>query len=342
VKAVILAAGRSTRTYPLTITRPKPLLPVLNRPLLGYNLQILSTIVEGFVLVVGYYASMIETVFGKHYRGIPIEYAYQKDQLGTADAVLAAKEFVEEGFLLLNGDDIYGADDLKATAESQGNAVLGVKIADSSRFGMLVAEGTRLVNIAEKPETPFTGLANAGLYRLTLGIFGYLSGVEASPRGEFEFVDAVTALAGDVPVKIVKSAGGFLSIGSPADLLEAQKALWPGGSYLEGRYCRVSPSASIGPTVTIGDSCAVGRGASLSNSIIFDGVNIGGDVKIKDSVLGSTVAVGEGALLEAAVVGDNAMIGPEAHIGPGSRVWPGVTVPGGAEVSGECKGSAED
>lgn len=342
MKAVILAAGRSTRTYPLTIARPKPLLPLLNSPLLGYNLKILSPIVEGFVLVVGYYADMIKAVFGKRYRGVSIEYAYQKDQLGTADAVLAAKEFVEDDFLLLNGDDIYGANDLKAVAEARGNVVLGVEVADVSRFGILVTEGARLTDIAEKPDTPVTGLVNAGLFRLTPGVFDYLSRVEASPRGEFEFVDAVTALASDLVVEIIKSTGGFLSIGSPADLLKAQKALWPGGFYLEGRDCLISSSASIGPTVTIGDSCIISGNASLSNSIIFDGVNIGGGVKIKDSVLGSTVEIGESAVLEAAVVGDNAIIGPEAYIGPGSKVWPGVTVPGGTGVSGEYRGGAGD
>jgi NDP-sugar pyrophosphorylase family protein len=342
VKAVILGAGRSTRTYPLTLTRPKPLLPLLNRPLLDYNLRVLSSIVEGLVLVVGYYADMIKAVFGKQYRGVSIEYAYQKEQLGTADAVLASKEFVEDGFLLLNGDDVYGADDLKTVVEARGNVVLGVEVADSSRFGMLVAEGKRLTNIAEKPDTPVTGLANAGLYRLTPDIFDYLSGIETSPRGEFEFVDAVTALAGDMVVKTIKSTGGFLSIGTAADLLEAQKALWPGGFYLEGRYSRVSRSASIGPTVTIGNSCTVGRDASLSNSIIFDEVNIGGRVKIIDSVLASNVKVGKGAVLEAATVGDKVTIGPEAYIGSGSRVWPGVTVPGGAEVSGEYRGGAGD
>jgi NDP-sugar pyrophosphorylase family protein len=342
VKTVVLAAGRSTRTYPLTLTRPKPLLPLLNRQLLDYNLRVLFPVVEGFILVVGYYADMIKTVFGDDYRGTPIEYAYQTEQLGTADAVLVSEGFVNDDFLLLNGDDIYSAADLKAVVAAHGNIVLGAEVTDSSRFGMLVIEGSRLIKITEKPEIPTSGLANAGLYRLTPDIFDYVKEVEPSPRGEFEFVDAITALAGARAVETKKSTEGFLSIGTATDLIEAQKALWSGGLFIEGWNCRVAPSASIGPAVTIGNSCTIGGDVSLSNSIIFDEVNIGGEAKVKDSVLGSNVEVGEGAVLEAATVGDSAIIGPRAYLGPGSGVWPRVAVPTEGEISGEYQGNANN
>lgn len=335
MKAVILAAGKSTRTYPLTLTGPKPLLPLLNRPLLEYNLDVLRPHVDGFVLVVGYFAEMIRGLFGDVYKGTPVEYVYQTEQRGTADAVLTAEGLIERDFLVLNADDIYFRDDVAAVAKSPGNAVLGVEADDPSRFGVLVAEGKNLREIVEKPEGSVSGLANAGLYRFTRYVFEHLKTVEPSPRGEYELVDAITALAAVSAVGVVESVNGFLSVGTAADLLEAQKALWPGGRFIEGRDCRVASGATIGPCVTIGAGCAVGADASISNSILFDRVSINVGAKIEDSVIGFNVNVGERAVLESAVVGDGVVVDSEARLEPGSRIWPDTVVPSGVVVSGD-------
>ena len=119
MKAVILAAGKSTRCYPLTLTRPKPLLPLFLHPLVTYNMREMREIVDGFVLVVGYKAEMVRAELGDEYLGIPIEYALQAEQRGTADALNAARDHVNEGFLLLNGDDIYYEEDLYAVASAE-------------------------------------------------------------------------------------------------------------------------------------------------------------------------------------------------------------------------------
>jgi NDP-sugar pyrophosphorylase family protein len=335
VKAVILAAGKSTRTYPLTLTGPKPLLPLLNRPLLEYNLDVLRPQVDGFVLVVGYFAEMIRDRFGEVYEGTPIEYVYQAEQRGTADAVLTAEGSIEGDFLVLNADDIYFKGDVAAVAESPGNAVLGAGVGDPGRFGILVAEGQNLREIVEKPEGSVSGLANAGLYRFSRRIFEHLKKVEPSPRGEYELVDAITALAANSAVRVMESAKGFLSVGTAADLLEAQKALWPGGQLVQGRDCRVAPGAAVGHYVTIGDGCAVGADASISNSILFDGVKIGAEAEVKNSVIGFNVNVGERTVVGNAVIGDGVVINSEAYLEPGSRIWPDTVVPSGAVVSGD-------
>lgn len=335
MKAVILAAGESTRTYPLTLTGPKPLLPLLNRPLLEYNLDVLRPHVDGFVLVVGYFAEMIRGLFGDVYKDTPIEYVYQAEQRGTADAVLTAEGLIERDFLVLNADDIYFGGDVAAVAESPGNAVLGVKVNDPGRFGVLVAEGQNLREIVEKPEGSVSGLANAGLYRFTKCISEHIKAVEPSPRGEYELVDAITALAAVSDVRVVESVKGFLSVGTAADLLEAQKALWPGGRFIEGRDCRVASGANVGPCVAIGAGCAVAENAAISNSILFDRVNINVGAEVKDSVIGFNVNVGEKAVLEGAVVGDGVAVDSEASLEPGSRIWPDMVVPSGAVVSGD-------
>jgi NDP-sugar pyrophosphorylase family protein len=338
VKAVILAAGRSTRSYPLTLTRPKPVVPVLNRPLLDYNLNRLVPFVDGFVLVVGYFADMVKATFGKRYGGITVEYAYQTEQKGTADAVLAARGYIKDDFLLLNADDIYSVDDFEAVARYLDNAVLGVEVDEPTRFGILITEGPNLRAILEKPEFTTPSLVNAGLYRFTPEIFEYLENVEPSRRGEYELVDAVTDLAGAAAVRVVKSAKGFLSVATAADLIEAQKALWFGDEYCRGRDCRVASSASVGSSVTVGDNCIVGENVVISDSILFDGVKIDDDVEIVNSVLGYGVEVAERTILDGAIIGDGVVVGRGARLRPGSRVWPRAVVPASAEISAEYLG----
>ena len=339
MKAVILAAGRSTRTYPLTLTRPKPLLPLLNRPLLDYNLDALSSIVDGYVLVVGYFAKMLRAVFGDRYRDLPIEYAYQAEQLGTADAVRAARVYVPGDFLVLNADDIYSPGDIAAVSNDKGNAILAVPVTDAGRFGMLITEGRRLLMIIEKPEHTTGPLANAGLYRFTREIFNHLDKVESSRRGELELVDAVTSLAATVPVTVVKSAGGFVSVADPSGLIDAQAALWPGGDYIGGPHCRKARDATVGPFVTLGEDCVIGTGASVSNSVLFESVSVGDAAVVTDSVLGSGVIILEGAKLDGTAVGDGAVIGRKARLAPGSRVWPDAEVPSGLMITGDFRAS---
>ena len=114
MQAVILAAGKSTRTYPLTLTRPKPLLKVGNKAILEYNLDNLNGIVSEAIIVVGYKKNMIKEYFGKKYRGIKLEYVEQKQQLGTGHALLVAQNHVKGRFILMMGDDIYAGEDMEA------------------------------------------------------------------------------------------------------------------------------------------------------------------------------------------------------------------------------------
>ena len=103
MKAVIMAAGKSTRTYPLTLTRPKPLLPVLGKSILAWQIEALAPLVDGVVIVVGYRQEMIREQFGKEYRGVPISYVEQLEQRGTGHAVLQCAAHVDGPFLVQNG-----------------------------------------------------------------------------------------------------------------------------------------------------------------------------------------------------------------------------------------------
>ena len=103
--AVILAAGEGTRLRPLTSTRPKPMLPIAGKPILEWNLEALDCAkVKKAYIVVGYKKEVIKDYFGGQFRGVKLEYIEQKAQLGTGDALLAAKDRIKRDFLVLNGD----------------------------------------------------------------------------------------------------------------------------------------------------------------------------------------------------------------------------------------------
>ncbi len=320
MKAVILAAGKSTRCYPLTLTRPKPLLPLFLHPLVTYNMQEMRELVDGFVLVVGYKAEMIREELGDNYRDIPIEYAYQTEQRGTADALLAARDFLSDDFLLLNGDDIYDPEDLQAVASASQSAVLGVEVDDPRRFGMLVAADERLVRIDEKPESTTAELANAGLFRFDMSIFEFIDRLSESERGELELTDAVSSLAQRERVDIFRSGSGFISVATGMDLLKAHLDLWdirfpyPGSGGLlvhddawYDQRARLQMDYSI-----LGCGSKIGKVEQLECAILFDDVTIGDGATVVESVLGEGVTVKPGASVTGAVIGDGETVETDA------------------------------
>src|SRR5512137_96696 len=107
LQAVIMSAGKSTRTYPLTLTKPKPLLPIANKPILAHQLDQFVGLIQEAVIIVGYKSDMIQDEFGDSYRGIALQYVEQKDQLGTGHAAMQVRPYIRDRFLLMNGDDLY-------------------------------------------------------------------------------------------------------------------------------------------------------------------------------------------------------------------------------------------
>src|SRR3989338_9231338 len=119
MQAVILAAGKSTRTYPLTLARPKPLLKVANKTLLEHNLDNLKGIVDEAIIVVGYRKNMIKKYIGNKYKNLKIRYVEQKRQLGTGHAVSLLEPYIKDRFILLMGDGIYSRKDIMECIKHQ-------------------------------------------------------------------------------------------------------------------------------------------------------------------------------------------------------------------------------
>ncbi|NIA13012.1 MAG: NTP transferase domain-containing protein [Nitrospiraceae bacterium] len=327
MKAVIMVAGKSTRTYPLTLTKPKPLLPVMNKPILAHQLDALKGTVDAAVLVVGYRQEMIREAFGDSYNGMALEYVEQREQLGTGHAVLQCAERLDEPFLAMNGDDLYAAEDFAAVAAAE-QAALVMSVPDPRLYGVYeVGSDGRVVRIVEKPTDVFSNLANIGVYKFTPAVFDVLRRTEPSERGEIEITSAVQTLADEGDFRVVETQGYWLPIGYPWHLLtanahflnerhepivegEVSPASHLSGAVSVGRGTVIRPGAVIEGPVCIGEDCTIGPNCFIrGNTSIGNGCRIGQGVEVKASILMEDVHAAHLTYIGDSVVGTGTNLG---------------------------------
>ena len=326
MRAFILAAGEGTRMWPLTDTRPKPLIPLANKPIIEHILDALVEAgIEKISILIGYEGRQIAERYGHSYKGAKIDYVYQNERRGTGDAVLYASKYTDEKFLILNGDLYFEKSAISDILEHD-NAVLGVYKDNAESYGLLIGD-ENLEEIREKVPGS-SGLVNAGVYIFNREIFEYIKRVELSPRGEIEFTDAINMFVKEHDVKIVKYNGLWLDIGYPWHLLEATKAYLEkmkcgirgeaeenvvlkgkvcigegtkimSGTYIEGpvligKNCKIGPNAYIRPYTVIGDNCHIGNSSEIKASIIMNGSKVPHFNYVGDSVIGENCNLGAG------------------------------------------------
>lgn len=328
LKAVLLAAGKSTRTYPLTLTRPKPLLKVANKTILQHNLEQLKEtgLFDEFIIVVGYKGDMIISEIGKDFDGIKISYVEQKEQLGSGDALLCAKSLLKNQFIAMNGDDMYFAEDIVKLANER-YAVLVKVVKEPERHGIYVVDSGYAKMLIEKPKDYVSNIGNMGCYKFDMKIFDFE--LKKSDRGEFEITDFVIELMKKDKVRCIE-ASRWYPIAYPWDLLAAnefmlskikkdiqgeieQNVMMKGniivgkgsvvksGVYIEGPVvigegCTIGPNAYLRGPVSIGDNCKIGHEVEIKNCIIMDNTAVPHLSYIGDSVIGENVNVAAGSV----------------------------------------------
>lgn len=326
MQTVILAAGQGTRLRPLSESVPKPMLPIAGRPIAAH---VADAAVAGgadeLIFVTGYMANVVEEHFGKRYRGVPVSYATQEEQLGTAHAVRAAREYITEEFAVLNGDNLYDPESI-VELFSGGPAIGVFEVEDPSSYGVLSTDGKRVTDIIEKPKEPPTNLANAGVYLFPAEARAFLD-VPKSERGEHELTDVLARVIEDhnvTPVELDR----WMDVGRAWELLEANELLLgeetkridgevdaeatlegeiiieegttieegvriEGPAYI-GPNCEIGPNAYIrGATLLEGD-VHIGQAVEVKNSVIMRGTNVPHLSYVGDSVLGRGVNLGAG------------------------------------------------
>jgi len=329
MQAVILVAGKSTRTFPLTLTRPKPLLPVGEKTIIEYLLEQLHGLVNEVILIVGYRKEMIQEYLGEKWKDIKIIYCEQQEQKGTGHAALMAEPFIHDRFIAMNGDDIYDRTDIEQLIKYKYAALVRYE-EDPSLFGVFhVDDQNRVLNLIEKPKEFVGNLTNVGCYMLDRAIFNIIEKTPFSERGEIELTSSVLSLARKEDFYVHPIQGFWMSNGFPWELLNSQayfmnrqtqgaikgtvednvhikNAVTIGenttvksGSYIEGpviigKNCTIGPNSYIRGCTSIGNSCSIGHNVEIKNSIIMDQTKISHLSFVGDSVIGESVNLGAG------------------------------------------------
>jgi UDP-N-acetylglucosamine diphosphorylase/glucosamine-1-phosphate N-acetyltransferase len=336
LKAVILAAGEGRRCRPLTQTRSKVMLPVGNRPFMEHVIRALAANeVKDLIVVVGYQKERVMDHFedGIDF-GVRITYIEQSELLGTAHALRKAEPYLNEEFLVVNGDNLVDARAIKELVSAKGdNVILAALRQHTGDYGVLKVEEQRVTAIIEKPGRPCAGILNTGAYKFSPAIFEELSRTPISLRGSYELTQTISQMINEGNEIICQTSKGIWSDAIFAwDLLNANSlalgmndskvlgevedgakirgpvrigegSIVRSGSYLVGpvsigKDCDIGPNATILPSTSVGDSARVASHSEIRNSIIMSGVRIGSGTIVSDSVVGESCTLGDQLVIE--------------------------------------------
>jgi len=287
LKAVILAAGKGTRLYPLTRRIAKPLLPLVNRTTLLYAFDRLKELnVQEICIVVGENEISIRQALGDgSAHGVKLSYVRQLDPHGLAHAVGFAKEFVAgDPFVLYLGDAIYDTSlaNIAATFMERGCANLSLVkwVEDPRRYGVAVLDGDSIVRLVEKPENPESNWVMAGVYFFGPQLWHVLPDLKPSARGEYEITDAIQMLIDRGQfVQAGRYEGVWFDTGTLDSFLETSTFLAKGRNVLAGTV-----TGAIGANVIVGDEATVACG-SIEDTVVMPGSRIHGSARIKHCIL---------------------------------------------------------
>ena len=344
MKGIIIAGGLGTRLRPLTYQRPKPLVPVANRPFLEYQVGLLRKYgIEDIVFATNYMADSIEGHFGDGARfGVRMRYALEDQPLGTGGAIRnAADLFPGESVAVFNGDVLTDFDIgriLAFHAEKQAIATITLSEVPSPHpFGVLIlnedgkvrewnepSEETKKALAVDQDVMP-TGkdFINAGFYVLGPEC------IERIPQGVKSSVerDIYPALLAEQAAVYGIAPGGFwmdvgraeqLLIATQAALSGAVKTAVPGLAVGEGTT--IAPSTWINGLTAIGKNCRIGAESRLENCILMDGVTVGSHVRLTGVIIDAGAVIEDEVVISGRGSGLTPVIAANSTLGKGTRL----------------------
>jgi NDP-sugar pyrophosphorylase family protein len=342
MKAVILAGGEGTRLRPLTLTLPKPVVPVVDRPFLTHQLDLLSRVgVTEVVFSIAYQPERVRRVFGDGERiGRRIHYAVEETPLGTGGAVRNAAPFLDDTTIVFNGDVLTDVD-LPAVVERHRKTgaratIVLTPVPNPAAYGLVETDAAgRVLRFIEKPQPSqiTTDTINAGIYILET------SSLELMPAGvnysiERGFFPGLLERGDHVGAFVHR--GYWIDIGTPEKYLQVHKDVLGGrfpvpldGVAREGGHvhpqARVEEGAELVGPFYIGPGCAVAAGAVIGpDAVLTRDVTVAGGARVRDSVVWEGTRIGEQAEVRGALVGAGVRVGVRALAGPGAVLGEGT------------------
>lgn len=341
LKAIILSAGEGSRMRPLTLTKPKTMLPVAGKPIIQYNIESLrDNGITDILLIVRYKEEMVRNYFGDGSDfGVNIFYKTQKDFLGTANAISYGEDFIDDSIIVLNGDIILDDEIIheiikKYNYLTPDTLMLLTEVEDPSAFGVVEIENGNIKSIVEKPkreEAP-SNLVNAGIYIFNKDIFDKIRKTEISERGEYEITDSVSLQIEDNK-KVIghKTSKDWIDVGRPWELIEVNedligklkteiKGTIEDGAFIHGEVFLdegsvIKAGVYIEGNVYIGKNCDIGPNSYIRGNTYFgDNVHVGNAVEIKNSIIMENTNVSHLSYVGDSVIGSNCNIAAGTNI----------------------------
>jgi NDP-sugar pyrophosphorylase family protein len=380
MKAMILAAGLGTRLRPLTEEISKPMVPIVNRPVMEHIVDLLAT--HGFREIfvnLHYHPEVITRHFGDGSRwGVSIVYSYEEELLGTAGGVKRLQgELGDDTFLVISGDALTDLDLTRLVEFHKGRGGIATlvltPVEDPSKYGVVLTdEEGRVKGFQEKPsrEEARSNVANSGIYVFEPAVLdmipegtNYDFGSQLFPRFLQEGIECsgnrhddywndggsideykagnFDALTGKVKVRIPGvRIGDDVWIGEGTVIQEGVVMVGP---ICIGANCLVKKGARLFGPLVVGDRTFISEGATLYRGIKWGDGYIGKDAQLMDSIVGWEAEIGEGAaVLSDTVVGHRTVIGEGSVVHPSVRIMPGSVIKKNHHFRGEEETEGEE
>jgi len=372
MKAVIMAGGFGTRIQPLTCNMPKPMIPLVNRPIMLHIVELLKKHnISDLVMLLYHQPEVIKNFFrdGSDF-GVKITYVTPLEDMGTAGAVKSAEKYLDERFMVISGDLLTDFNLKKVLDFHEENKALATitltSVKDPLQFGVVITDKEkRITQFLEKPGwgEVFSDTINTGIYVLEPQVLKHI------PEGEnFDFSQDLfpLLLKNKAPLFGYTMKGYWRDIGNPDSYREAHHDIFKGkinvkideprqdlvgkdlrmgsdvrvegqsvmdGMVVIGDNTQVQGNAHIKDSV-IGRNCIIEPGVRLSRCVIWDNVYVKRGAKLTDCVLCDRVSTGQGSVIEeGAVIADDTSIGDEAYIKRDVKIWPRKVIESGATVT---------
>ena len=313
MQAIILAGGFGTRLRPLTLTMPKPLLPVANVPIIRRIIDKMPPEVDEVFLAVNYKLEQLAEYFRENDVGRNVTLVEEKEPLGTAGAIKNVEPHIDDTFFVFNGDVLDSLDLPKFQAfheQKSGIASLALwPVADPRHFGVMEMRGDRIMRFVEKPETREqapSNLANAGTYLLETEVFDHIAIAKAVSVERETFP---SLLDQGRQINGYPFEGFWVDCGRPETYLRANEAVLRamGRTALLGEGT-TNRGAIFDDWAVVGDGSELGHDVEVARSVLLERVVVGNNVTIKDSIVGPGARIEDDAALVDCVVGAGARI----------------------------------
>jgi mannose-1-phosphate guanylyltransferase/phosphomannomutase len=365
VKAVIMAGGEGQRLRPLTCSVPKPMVPMLNRPVMEYSVDLLK---KHGIYHIATTLQYLPDVIMDHFKdgeesGVTMRHYIEQTPLGTAGSVKNAQEFLDERFVVLSGDAITDIDLSEAVAFHQKRGALATIVLKQVdiplEYGLVMTDQQgRIERFLEKPGwgEVFCDYANTGIYILEPEV---LDGIQQGVKTDFAKDVFPALLENNSPLYAYVADGYWCDIGSIDQYLSCQWDILDGkcdvslhaslqnGVYVEQGVntagvsiqppCYIAHGAHLEPGAKIGEYSVIGRnakvlcGADIKRSVLYDQSIVAQGAMLRGAVLCEGAEADRGSMLyEGAVAGAYSVIGEKAQLMPRVRVWPQKLIEGGA------------